>query len=167
MVLAARCHLLTVFLAAQSIGMGWAFLLPSGRPYKTQVGLSPGFLRPDPPIVAVVALMAKSREKPETDESRLSYRQREMMTERSRSKGKYTKARQGKMGTLDGEEYDLDAALAANTDDTITKIIAGAFIAVMIALLVNAILIPNLVPTECVTASGETVLCSSGTGREF
>jgi hypothetical protein len=36
----------------------------------------------------------------------------------------------------DEEEYDLDKALSANTDAGITKIIAGSFILVMIALLV-------------------------------
>ncbi|KAL7509102.1 hypothetical protein ACHAXN_006130, partial [Cyclotella atomus] len=44
----------------------------------------------------------------------------------------------------DEDEYDLDAALSANTDPGITKIIAGSFILVMIALLVVGLVIPSL-----------------------
>ena len=39
----------------------------------------------------------------------------------------------------DEEEYDLDVALANNTDPLITKIIAGSFILAMIALLVTGL----------------------------
>ncbi|KAL9189609.1 hypothetical protein ACHAXT_009284 [Thalassiosira profunda] len=41
-------------------------------------------------------------------------------------------------------EYDLDVALSNNTDAGITKIIAGSFILVMIALLVVGLVIPSI-----------------------
>lgn len=44
----------------------------------------------------------------------------------------------------DEDEYDLDVALSANTDAGITKIIAGSFILVMIALLVVGLVIPSI-----------------------
>mmetsp|Transcript_1731 Transcript_1731/g.3698 ORF Transcript_1731/g.3698 Transcript_1731/m.3698 type:complete len:117 (-) Transcript_1731:289-639(-) len=44
----------------------------------------------------------------------------------------------------DEEEYDLDVALAANTDPGITKIIAGSFIVAVLALLVVGLVIPSI-----------------------
>mmetsp|Transcript_22869 Transcript_22869/g.51837 ORF Transcript_22869/g.51837 Transcript_22869/m.51837 type:complete len:117 (-) Transcript_22869:397-747(-) len=44
----------------------------------------------------------------------------------------------------DEDEYDLDEALRVNTDDTISKIVAGSFIAVMIALLYFGLIQPQL-----------------------
>lgn len=53
--------------------------------------------------------------------------------------------RRKQLGISDDEdEYDLDVALGANTDARITKIIAGSFILVMIALLVVGLVIPSL-----------------------
>jgi hypothetical protein len=42
----------------------------------------------------------------------------------------------------DEDEYDLDKALERNTDPLISKIVAGSFILVMIALLVVGLIIP-------------------------
>ena len=42
-------------------------------------------------------------------------------------------------GVNAGEEYDLEMALDANTDDLIVKIVAGSFIGVMLILGVLAI----------------------------
>lgn len=56
---------------------------------------------------------------------------------------KITKSRKQQLGINDDEdEYDLSAALNANTDPFITKLIAGSFILVVIALLVVGIIIP-------------------------
>jgi len=43
----------------------------------------------------------------------------------------------------DEDEYDLGVALNTNTDPLITKIIAGSFILVVVALLVAGIIIPS------------------------
>jgi hypothetical protein len=52
---------------------------------------------------------------------------------------------QKQLGIADDEdEYDLDVALNNNTDPGITKIIAGSFILVMIALLVVGLVIPSI-----------------------
>eukprot|EP01083_Nonionella_stella_P243593 848648_1 len=52
--------------------------------------------------------------------------------------------RREQLGIPDGErEYDLDVALETNTDPLITKIIAGSFILVVIALLVVGVIIPS------------------------
>lgn len=52
--------------------------------------------------------------------------------------------RRQQLGIPDGErEYDLDVALNTNTDPLITKIIAGSFILVVIALLVVGVIIPS------------------------
>ncbi len=57
---------------------------------------------------------------------------------------KITQKRRQQLGIPDNEqEYDLEAALDANTDPLITKIIAGSFILVVIALLVVGIVIPS------------------------
>ena len=51
--------------------------------------------------------------------------------------------RRKQLGIADFEdEYDLGVAFQANTDDTITKIIAGSLIIVMIGLLIAGIVIP-------------------------
>jgi len=44
----------------------------------------------------------------------------------------------------DADEYDLGVALATNTDDGISKIVAGSFIAVMLILLVVGLVIPSI-----------------------
>ena len=41
---------------------------------------------------------------------------------------KYSESRRAKLGNAVNEEYDLDAALDANTDDFITKVIAGSLV---------------------------------------
>eukprot|EP00551_Chaetoceros_affinis_P003628 CAMPEP_0203639706 /NCGR_PEP_ID=MMETSP0088-20131115/5398_1 /ASSEMBLY_ACC=CAM_ASM_001087 /TAXON_ID=426623 /ORGANISM="Chaetoceros affinis, Strain CCMP159" /LENGTH=105 /DNA_ID=CAMNT_0050494675 /DNA_START=138 /DNA_END=455 /DNA_ORIENTATION=+ len=52
--------------------------------------------------------------------------------------------RRQQLGIPDSErEYDLDVALETNTDPLITKIIAGSFILVVIALLVVGVIIPS------------------------
>lgn len=52
-------------------------------------------------------------------------------------------SRRQQLGIADNEdEYDLGVALANNTDPFITKVIAGSFILVVIALLVAGIIIP-------------------------
>jgi hypothetical protein len=58
-----------------------------------------------------------------------AYRQRfsqsaldDLKTQRARDKGAYSGARRAKLGVKAGEEYDLEGALFANTDDTITKV---------------------------------------------
>ena len=54
-----------------------------------------------------------------------------------------SKKRRQQLGIPDEErEYDLGVALQTNTDPLITKIIAGSFILVMIALLVVGLVIP-------------------------
>lgn len=53
--------------------------------------------------------------------------------------------RRNQLGIPDDEdEYDLGVALNANTDPLITKIIAGSFILVVVALLVAGIILPSL-----------------------
>eukprot|EP00980_Cylindrotheca_fusiformis_P005735 scaffold1194_cov127-Cylindrotheca_fusiformis.AAC.12 len=54
-------------------------------------------------------------------------------------------SRREKLGIGDDEdEYDLGVALANNTDPFITKVIAGSFILVVMALLVAGIIVPAL-----------------------
>ena len=55
-------------------------------------------------------------------------------TRLSESREAYNKKRAQRMGVNEGEEYDLNTALDENTDDTIVKVIAGSFIAVMLGL---------------------------------
>ena len=58
---------------------------------------------------------------------------------------KISKERRAQLGiNADEDEYDLYFALDQNTDPVITKVIAGSFILVMIALLVYAVVIPSL-----------------------
>ena len=56
-----------------------------------------------------------------------------------------SKERRAQLGiNADEDEYDLYYALDQNTDPIITKVIAGSFILVMIALLVYGVVIPSL-----------------------
>mmetsp|Transcript_5759 Transcript_5759/g.9725 ORF Transcript_5759/g.9725 Transcript_5759/m.9725 type:complete len:152 (-) Transcript_5759:231-686(-) len=58
---------------------------------------------------------------------------------------KISRQRRAQLGiNPDEEEYDLGYALEQNTDPVITKVVAGSFILVMIALLVYAVVIPSL-----------------------
>ena len=58
-------------------------------------------------------------------------------------KSRISDKRRQQLGIGDNEEeYDLGVALQANTDDTISKIIAGSFIIAISALLVAGIVIP-------------------------
>ena len=59
------------------------------------------------------------------------------------SKQRYEKERARKMGVLEGEEYDLETALDANTDDTIVKILAVSFILPLAGGLIYAVTIFN------------------------
>eukprot|EP00584_Thalassiosira_punctigera_P002107 CAMPEP_0172530842 /NCGR_PEP_ID=MMETSP1067-20121228/4464_1 /TAXON_ID=265564 ORGANISM="Thalassiosira punctigera, Strain Tpunct2005C2" /NCGR_SAMPLE_ID=MMETSP1067 /ASSEMBLY_ACC=CAM_ASM_000444 /LENGTH=133 /DNA_ID=CAMNT_0013315135 /DNA_START=20 /DNA_END=421 /DNA_ORIENTATION=- len=55
------------------------------------------------------------------------------------------KKRRDQLGLSDDDdEYDLGVALSTNTDDGISKIVAGSFILVMIALLVVGLVIPSI-----------------------
>eukprot|EP00567_Pseudictyota_dubia_P011678 CAMPEP_0197454838 /NCGR_PEP_ID=MMETSP1175-20131217/39020_1 /TAXON_ID=1003142 /ORGANISM="Triceratium dubium, Strain CCMP147" /LENGTH=157 /DNA_ID=CAMNT_0042988529 /DNA_START=94 /DNA_END=567 /DNA_ORIENTATION=+ len=65
--------------------------------------------------------------------------------ERVPLKSQISQERRQQLGIGDDEdEYDLGLALAANTDDTISKVVAGSFILVMIALLVAGVVVPSL-----------------------
>jgi hypothetical protein len=56
---------------------------------------------------------------------------------------KISQERRKQLGILDTEdEYDLDFALNNNTDDTISKVVAGSLIVVMVALLTVGVIIP-------------------------
>mmetsp|Transcript_37001 Transcript_37001/g.42206 ORF Transcript_37001/g.42206 Transcript_37001/m.42206 type:complete len:156 (-) Transcript_37001:177-644(-) len=58
---------------------------------------------------------------------------------------KINKERRQQLGIADDEdEYDLEMALDNGTDPFITKVIAGSFIIVMIALLVVGVVIPSI-----------------------
>ena len=58
---------------------------------------------------------------------------------------KISSKRRQQLGIGDDEdEYDLGVALSTNTDDTISKIVAGSFILVMIVLLVVGVVIPSV-----------------------
>ena len=74
-------------------------------------------------------------------------------------RGAYSKGRMNKLGTEGTEEYDLDLALAANTDDGITKIIAGSLIATLLVLIYFGLLAPQLFEPECINIDGEKVSC--------
>ncbi len=58
-------------------------------------------------------------------------------------KSKFSQKRREQMGIDDDDEYDVSVAISANTDSTITKIVAGSLIVVVIALLVVAVIIPS------------------------
>mmetsp|Transcript_10266 Transcript_10266/g.14509 ORF Transcript_10266/g.14509 Transcript_10266/m.14509 type:complete len:153 (-) Transcript_10266:141-599(-) len=58
---------------------------------------------------------------------------------------KISSKRRKQLGIADDEdEYDLGYALEQNTDDLISKIVAGSFILVIIALLVVGVVVPSL-----------------------
>jgi len=58
---------------------------------------------------------------------------------------KISKKRRDQLGISDDEdEYDLGMALDRNTDPFITKVIAGSFILVLLALLVVGVIEPSL-----------------------
>ncbi len=60
-------------------------------------------------------------------------------------KSEISDKRRKQLGIADDErEYDLGVALATNTDPLITKIIAGSFVIVVIALLIAGIVVPSL-----------------------
>ena len=60
-------------------------------------------------------------------------------------KSTISQKRREQLGIGENErEYDLGVALETNTDPLITKIIAGSFILVVIALLVAGIVVPSL-----------------------
>jgi hypothetical protein len=61
----------------------------------------------------------------------------------SSSQNKLSKKRRDQLGIDEDDEYDVSYAISANTDSTITKIVAGSFIVVVIALLVVAVIIPS------------------------
>lgn len=85
--------------------------------------------------------------------------------ERQRDKAKYNARRAQRLGVKAGEEYDLDRALDANSDDTITKIIAGAFIVSMLALLYIGLIQPIMSPPTFTNESGVTYVQDPRTGR--
>ena len=60
-----------------------------------------------------------------------------------------SKKRREELGLAEEDvEYDLDAALATNTDPLITKIIVGSFTLVMVALIVFGFFLPYLDSTQ-------------------
>jgi hypothetical protein len=59
-------------------------------------------------------------------------------------KSEISEKRKKQLGIVDEREYDLDVALATNTDPLITKVIAGSFILVVMALLIAGIVVPSL-----------------------
>ena len=59
----------------------------------------------------------------------------EWLQAQARDASKYDSKRAAAFGAEAGEEYDLEYALAANTDDTITKIIVGALTVTLVGLL--------------------------------
>ena len=65
--------------------------------------------------------------------------------QREPANSRISQKRRQQLGIPDSEdEYDLETALDTNTDPLITKIIAGSFILVVIALLVVGIVIPSI-----------------------
>ena len=82
---------------------------------------------------------------------------------RQRDRGSYTAKNAKRLGARDGEEYDLGAAMDANTDDTITKIIAGAAIISIISGLFFGVLQPLLAPPTF-TGDDGTVYMKSADG---
>ena len=73
---------------------------------------------------------------------------------RQRDRGSYSAKNAKRLGARDGEEYDLGTAMDANTDDTITKIIAGAAIVSIISGLFFGVLQPLLAPPTIVGDDG-------------
>ena len=81
---------------------------------------------------------------------------------RERDKKSYNSDRMRKLGAKEGEEYDLESALSANTDDTITKIIAGSLILSIIIGLWFGVISPMLFPAEFTAADGTTYVKVAG-----
>ena len=73
---------------------------------------------------------------------------------RQRDRGAYSEKNAKRLGARPGEEYDLGSAMDANTDDTITKIIAGAAIVSIISGLFFGVLQPLLAPPTIVGDDG-------------
>ena len=73
---------------------------------------------------------------------------------RQRDRGAYSAKNAKRLGARPGEEYDLGSAMDANTDDTITKIIAGAAIVSIISGLFFGVLQPLLAPPTIVGDDG-------------
>ena len=82
---------------------------------------------------------------------------------RQRDRGSYSAKNAKRLGARDGEEYDLGTAMDANTDDTITKIIAGAAIVSIISGLFFGVLQPLLAPPTF-TGDDGTVYMKSADG---
>lgn len=59
-------------------------------------------------------------------------------------KSEISEKRKKQLGIVDEREYDLGVALATNTDPLITKLIAGSFILVVMALLIAGIVVPSM-----------------------
>lgn len=85
--------------------------------------------------------------------------------ELERDKAKYNPRRAQRLGIKAGEEYDLDRALDANSDDTITKIIAGSFIVSILTVLYLGLAQPILSPPTFTDESGVTYVQDPRTGR--
>ena len=82
---------------------------------------------------------------------------------RQRDRGAYSAKNAKRLGARPGEEYDLGSAMDANTDDTITKIIAGAAIVSIISGLFFGVLQPLLAPPTF-TGDDGTVYMKSADG---
>ena len=82
---------------------------------------------------------------------------------RQRDRGAYSAKNAKRLGARPGEEYDLGSAMDANTDDTITKIIAGAAIVSIITGLFFGVLRPLLAPPTF-TGDDGTVYMKSADG---
>ena len=82
---------------------------------------------------------------------------------RQRDRGAYSEKNAKRLGARPGEEYDLGSAMDANTDDTITKIIAGAAIVSIITGLFFGVLQPLLAPPTF-TGDDGTVYMKSADG---
>jgi hypothetical protein len=89
-------------------------------------------------LVAGVGVVGATRTAPRT--ARLFARPN------SDKKGKQISAERRKQLGIpsDSDEYDLDVALANNTDPFISKLIAGSLILVILGLLVVGVIIPSL-----------------------
>mmetsp|Transcript_22451 Transcript_22451/g.27935 ORF Transcript_22451/g.27935 Transcript_22451/m.27935 type:complete len:110 (-) Transcript_22451:1700-2029(-) len=84
--------------------------------------------------------------------------------QRERDKKKYSSKRAKQLGSLDGEEYDLETALSANTDDGILKLITGAFIASVFVGFYFGVLAPLLQPASFTSESGTCYVQDPRTG---
>lgn len=84
--------------------------------------------------------------------------------ERARDKAKYSTKRAQRLGIKEGEEYDLDLALSANSNDAVTKIIAGALIVSILIAVYFGVLRPILEPASFTTEAGVTYVKDRRTG---